>query len=125
MVNFGSASHTVNEGDSVTVTVKLSAAPERSVVVPMTTTELDGASNADYSGVPAELTFAGDEVEQTFTLTATEDTEDDAGERVTIGFGSLLPREGFIKGRMRELRPQVRRFQCVGEIHERVAIGYA
>ena len=89
-MNFGSASHTVNEGDSVTVTVTLSAAPERSVVIPLTTTELDGASNADYSGVPAELTFAGDEVEQTFTLTATEDTEDDAGERVTIGFGSLL-----------------------------------
>ena len=56
-VSFGRATHTVAEGDDVTVTVSLSADPEREVIILLTTSEQDGASDGDYSGVPANVTF--------------------------------------------------------------------
>ena len=44
----------------------------------------------DYSGVPEDLTFAdGGSTTQSFTFVATDDTVDDDGEGVTIGFGIL------------------------------------
>ena len=52
-VSFGQANYTVAEGDPVTVTVTLSADPERTVVIPITHTPQSGATSpADYSGVP-------------------------------------------------------------------------
>ena len=56
-------------GACVTVKVTLNADPERTVIIPITTTDQDGASSADYSGVPASITFnAGDtEVDINFT----------------------------------------------------------
>ena len=44
--------------DRVTITVTLSADPERSVTIPILRDELDGASAADYSGVPQSVVFA-------------------------------------------------------------------
>ena len=88
-VSFGSATYTVAEGNDVTVTINLSADPERSVTIPITKDEQDGASSQDYSGVPASVTFATTETEKTFTFTATQDTADDDGESVKLGFGTL------------------------------------
>ena len=66
-VNFAQASYTVAEGSSVTVTVTLDDDPERQVVIPLTRTNEDGASDSDYSGVPANLTFAsGDTAEDLY-----------------------------------------------------------
>ena len=48
--------------------------PERTVTIPLTTTDQDGASSADYSGVPANVIFVPGDTEQTFTFTADEDT---------------------------------------------------
>ena len=60
-VSFGAATYTAAEGGTATVTVTLSADPERTVEVPITTTNQGGATSADYSGVPASVTFdAGD-----------------------------------------------------------------
>ena len=56
-VSFEQGSYSVDEGDTVTVKVTLNANPERTVTIPMTTTDQDGASSADYSGVPASVTF--------------------------------------------------------------------
>ena len=53
-VSFGAASYAVAEGSSRTVTVELSADPERTVVIPIVTANQGGADAADYSGVPAE-----------------------------------------------------------------------
>ena len=91
-VSFGSATYTAAEGGSVTVTVQLNADPERTVTIPLTATNQDGASDADYSGVPANVTFAANERSKTFTFTATQDTVDDDGESVLLGFGSLPAR---------------------------------
>ena len=88
-VSFGSATYTVAEGGTVDVTVTLDAAPEREVTIPITTADQDGAGVDDYSGVPASVTFASGETDQTFTVAATQDTVDDDGESVKLTFGTL------------------------------------
>ena len=49
----------------------------------------DGASADDYSGVPVGVTFASGETEKTLTFTAIQDTDNDDGESVKLGFGNL------------------------------------
>ena len=88
-VSFEQATYDAVEGEGVTVTVELSADPERTVTIPLTATNQDGASDSDYSGVPAELTFASGETEQTFIFTAAADDENDDGESVALSFGTL------------------------------------
>ena len=90
-VSFEQSSYSVDEGDTVDVTVTLSEDPERTVTVPLTKTEQDGASSADYSGVPASVEFAPGETERTFTFTAASDSDNDDGESVKLGFGNTLP----------------------------------
>ena len=102
-VEFGAATYSVAESDDatttetkeneVTVTVKLSADPERTVTIPITKTDQDGASSADYSGVPASVTFNSGDTEKSFTFTATADTVDDDGESVKLTFGTRCPPE--------------------------------
>ena len=57
-VSYGASSYSVAEGGTVTVTVELSAAPEREVEVPITHTAQGDTTAADYSGVPTSVTFA-------------------------------------------------------------------
>ena len=73
----------------MTVTVELSEAPERSVTIPITRSNQDGATNGDYSGVPANVTFSATETSKTFTFRATQDSVDDDDESVVLGFGTL------------------------------------
>ena len=91
-VSFEQSSYSVDEGDTVDVTVTLSEDPERTVTVPLTKTDQDGASSADYSGVPASVEFAPGETEQTFTFTAADDYLEDGGESVNLSFGILSDR---------------------------------
>ena len=90
-VSFNQAAHTVAEGDMVTVTVTLSADPERTVEIAFTATDQDGATSADYSGVPMRVTFAAGQTEQMFMFRATQDQLDDDGEKVLLAFGTPLP----------------------------------
>ena len=83
---FVRASYTVVEGATVDVAVRLSAAPNRQVVIPLTAMG-QGAVAGDYS-VTSEVTFAGTETEQTVTFTAVDDMEDDDGESVQLAFGT-------------------------------------
>ena len=76
-------------GAGVTVEVALSAEPEREVVIPITATPQGGAVAGDYSGVPASVTFGASDTEKTFTVTAVDDSDDDDGESVQLGFGTL------------------------------------
>ena len=87
--NFGQASYTVAEGDNVTVTVTLSADPKRRVTIPVIATNQGGATSADYAGVPASVTFNSGETSKTVTFIATDDTDNDDGESVILGFGTL------------------------------------
>ena len=88
-VSFGAASYTVTEGASRTVTVTLDADPERTVVIPIEKTDQGGATTADYSGVPQNVTFGSGDTEKTFVFTAAHDTVDDDGESVKLSFGTL------------------------------------
>ena len=100
-VSFGSAAYTVAESDdmgttgvtenAVEVTVTLSANPERTVVIPIEKTDQGGATTADYSGVPSNVTFNSGETSKSFTFTAESDTDDDDGESVLLSFGATLP----------------------------------
>ena len=90
-VRYEQASYTVGEGSSVVIKVILSAVPERSVTVPISRTNQGGATDGDYSGVAANasVTFNSDETEKIITFTATNDSVDDDGESVLLGFGTL------------------------------------
>ena len=88
-VSFQQNSYKVEEGKEVVVTVSLSADPERSVTIPLTKTDQDGASDADYSGVPSSLTFNSGETSKSFTFTAAADEDDEGDESVKLAFGSL------------------------------------
>ncbi len=88
-MSFKETTYTVIEGETVDVTVTLNADPERSVTIPLTHEGRDGATNADYSGVPANVTFNTGETEKSFTIAAIADDVDDDGESVALGFGTL------------------------------------
>ena len=88
---FGSTSYTAVEGGSVSVTVRLSRAPGRTVAIPLTAAPGSGATAADFSGVPASVTFGPTDTEQSFDLEARTDAVADDGETVALGLGSPLP----------------------------------
>ena len=90
-VSFGRSRYDVAEGRSVDVAVRLDKDPERTLSVPLEATHLDGASPADYAGVPLETTFGPGQRSAAFLFSATDDSEVDAGESVELQFGSLLP----------------------------------
>ena len=91
-VSFEQGTYTVAEGGTVEVTVTLSADPERSVDIPITTVNQGTASDADYSGVPASVTFQSGETERTITFSATDDALNDDGESIELSFGRLSDR---------------------------------
>ena len=89
-VSFEESSYNVAEGDDVTVKVVLSADPERTVTIPVTAAVQGGATASDYS-VPSSIVFNIGDTEKEITFSATQDTENDDGESVKLGFGSSLP----------------------------------
>ena len=88
---FDARTFSVTEGDVVTVTVSLELAAVEAVTIPIAVTHNDGASAADYSLEPASssLTFDIGEVSKPFTITATDDSDNDDGESLTLRFGTL------------------------------------
>ena len=91
MLESDDTSTTAVTENEVTIKVTLNRDPERTVTVPIATMEQGGATSADFSGVPASVTFNAEDTEQTFTFSATEDSVDDDGESVKLAFGSTLP----------------------------------
>ena len=98
-VSFGSDAYTVAESDdsdttdvtenTVEVTLTLSADPERTVVIPIEKTNQGGATTADYSGVPQNVTFDSGDTQKSFVFTAETDTDDDHGESVRLSFDTM------------------------------------
>ena len=88
-VSFAQPSYSVDEGGTVTVTVELDADPERTVVIPISVDNQDGATGGDYSGVPASVTFMATDMSKTINFAATQDTVDDDDERVELSFGAM------------------------------------
>ena len=91
-VSYGQSTYFIRESSNVSIKVVLSADPERTVTIPITRTNQDGATDADYSGVPSSLTFNSGDTEKSFIFSATLDDEDDDEESVIVGFGTLPTR---------------------------------
>ena len=89
MVRYEQASYTVGEGSSVVIKVILSADPERRVTISINRANQGGATTDDYSVVPTSLTFNSAETEKSITFAATDDSVNDDGESVRLGFGTL------------------------------------
>ena len=92
-VSFGSSNYSATEGEAdAVVTVRLNKPLPDGETIPLTAEGGSGATSDDWSGVPDELYFAAGETEKTFTVTAVDDTVEDDGEMVTLGFGTLSDR---------------------------------
>ncbi len=88
-VSFEEPAYSVDEGGSTTIKVVLSEDPERTVVVPLTAVEQNGATPSDYSGVYAWVEFQPGDISTKFTFAAVQDFDNDDGESVRLGFGDL------------------------------------
>ena len=90
-VSFGSGRYSVTEGSAVTVTVNLTPPLDdgSTLKIPLTLGLDSDAESSDYSEIPDSVTFGDSEASQTFVVHATEDEEDDDGERVILEFGTL------------------------------------
>ena len=87
---FGAAEYAAPEGlGAVTVTVNLSSHAHTTVTIPVTVTARGGAESGDYSLSATEVTFNIDDTSAAFTVTATDDTDLDPGESLTLSFGTL------------------------------------
>ena len=96
-VSFDSATYSATEGGiNAVVTVQLSSPAPHQVEIPITADGMNGASDDDWTGVPEELIFASGEQSKTFTVMAYDDTVEDDGEIVELGFGTLPA--GFVAG---------------------------
>ena len=93
-VLFLASSYQVREGESVTVPVHLidqTGDPLRSTAITLTATPGGGATGADYSGVPEQITITAPSNEASFVVTAVQDNHGDRGETVVLGFERPLP----------------------------------
>ena len=88
-VSFGQSSYSVSEGSDVDIEVSLSEPAGRAVEVPLTATPQNGATGDDYSGVPASVTFGASDTRRSFTFSALSDSDEDDGESVELGFGTM------------------------------------
>ena len=86
---FDAATAQVQEGTSRQVTVSLSQAPEREVVLSIRATRGAGLTAGEHEGVPADVTFAADETSKSFTVTFADDTVEEGNETLTLTFGTF------------------------------------
>ncbi|MCY3694038.1 MAG: cadherin-like beta sandwich domain-containing protein [Chloroflexi bacterium] len=87
-VSFGSASYSVDEGSSQAVVVNLSTDPQRTLTIALSRTNQGGASGSDYT-LPSTVTFNSGDTTRIVSFVATQDSVDDDGESVRLGFANL------------------------------------
>ena len=87
-VTFGPGSFTASEnGATARVTVEISVPAD--VTIPLRVQHRNGATSADYSGVPRRLIFEDGNTIRSFTVAAVDDSENDDGEKIKIEFYDL------------------------------------
>ena len=95
-VNFKKSGYTVTEGSTVEIVLTLDDDPERTVTIPLSWSNEDGASDSDHNGVPTDVTFNAGETEKSFEFSAVSDRIGDPGETVSIKLGA--PPSGVTNG---------------------------
>ena len=88
-VSFGEATYSTSEDETVSVTVTLSAAPQRDLRIPFTTSFHGGATAADFDDPRTGVPIEDDEMEFTFNFHPVDDEVADHGESVRFSFGTL------------------------------------
>ena len=88
-VSFDKAADSGQEGTEVEVTVRLTQAPEREVVAPITATRGANLAADEHEAVPSSVTFGPGETEQRFTLKFEDDAVVEGNETLTLAFGTL------------------------------------
>ena len=96
-VAFGAAAHTASEGaKAASVAVTLDAEPGATITIPLVATPGGGASAGDYSAPPSVTFESGGGLTQTITVSAAIDADEESGEHVVLGFGTLP--DGVVAG---------------------------
>ena len=96
-VSFGASNYEAYEGGAgVQVIVQLDDPAPLEIVIPITAMGMNGATSADWTGVPSNVTFASGDTQKTFIVMAYDDQVEDDGESVEIGFGTLPA--GVVRG---------------------------
>ena len=88
-VKFEPSLYSVDEGNSVPVTVQLDRAATQDLSIPITASSTRAVSS-DYS-VPGAVAITAGSKQGTFQFMASDDEVDDGTETVTLGFGGTLP----------------------------------
>ena len=79
----------MDEGATVAVKVKLSKAPGSETVIRIDRDQPGGATTADYTGVPQNVTFDSGGHRENHHICGHRRPVDDDGEKVELSFGSL------------------------------------
>ena len=88
-VSFGQAEYQVMEGQQADIEIKVAPTADRRVEVPLVVTPKGGATDEDYSGVPAKVVFEEGESEGTISVEVLADEVNDPGEGIVLSFGEL------------------------------------
>lgn len=88
-VQFGAATYSADEGaGTVTITVVLSAASERTATVNYATSDGTASAGSDYTAANGTLTFDPGATSQTFSVSIVDDVADEKDETVVLALGS-------------------------------------
>ena len=79
----------VEEGGGYRLGFRLSTKPGRTLTIPLTYTYLGGATAADFTGLPANVTFGENATAAGVTIRPVDDFEEDPGESLKVSFGTL------------------------------------
>ena len=88
-LSFGQAEYQIREGQQVDIEVTVSPAADWRVEVPLVVVLQGGATDEDYSGVPASLVFEKGESQGAISLAVLADKVNDPGEGIGLSFGEL------------------------------------
>ncbi len=88
-VSFGQAEYQVMEGQQADIEMKVAPTADRRVEMPLVVAPKGGATDEDYSGVPAKVVFEEGESEGTISVEVLADEVNDPGEGIVLSFGEL------------------------------------
>ena len=88
-VSFGQAAYQIGEGQQADIEVKVAPTADRRVEVPLVVVPKGGATDEDYSGVPAKVVLEEGESEGTISVEVLMDDVDDPGEGLVLSMGAL------------------------------------
>ena len=79
----------VEEGGGYRLGVSLNVTPGQTLTIPLTYSYLGGATAADFTNLPANVTFGTNATSAGVTIRPVDDFEDDPGESLKVSFGTL------------------------------------